>query len=285
MSGTRGPGEPTSGGGTPAWGTPAGGTPAGDTPAGDTPAWGTPAWGTPAWGTPPGQAPATPPGSCPPERDDVTAYVVRPPSGNVKAYAQGGVVGVALMLAGLVYGYGLFSVFALLLAWPMARQFVTHRPGTVWFTADAQGVYFGRVDAVYATVPLRDAPIRWSWIDSVVVFPVTRLRHEGDGVAFRTVTEQVTGVGVTRRGDPGGRRVRRRRPRRRRTGTDPGRPSDAGTRGGTPCVTRTTHRSTRTPTAASRSCSPGCRDSSNWHTAVGVTRRGDPRARSQGTIG
>jgi hypothetical protein len=197
MSGTRGPGEPTSGGGTPAWGTPAGGTPAGSTPA----------WGTPAWGTPPGQAPATPPGSCPPERDDVTAYVVRPPSGNVKAYAQGGVVGVALMLAGLVYGYGLFSVFALLLAWPMARQFVTHRPGTVWFTADAQGVYFGRVDAVYATVPLRDAPIRWSWIDSVVVFPVTRLRHEGDGVAFRTVTEQVTGVGVTRRGDPDGRVV------------------------------------------------------------------------------
>jgi hypothetical protein len=149
----------------------------------------------PAWGSPEPAAPGAP------ERGGEGAYVVKPTTGDRSLRKAAGLLGLLVVLGGFVSGLGVSALGLLLLAWPLGRHFFDAGRGTAWFTVDAAGVSFGRIVLEHAEVPVRDAPVRWSWIGSVVVFPVTRLRPGGDD-GYRTLSRSFTAVGVTRRGDP-----------------------------------------------------------------------------------
>src|SRR5262245_10195712 len=135
-----------------------------------------------------------------PERGDPTVYVVGPTVRNIYLASGGAVIGALIAMAGWRQ-YGAFSLLGLLLGWPMVTHLIDVRRGLAWFSVDARGVYFGQLDDEHVTVPVRDEPVLWSWITSVVVYRVRRLRRvsHGEGHGFSTDDRTFTAVGVTRR--------------------------------------------------------------------------------------
>jgi hypothetical protein len=156
----------------------------------------------PVRGTPEARPRPSAPDHGPPERGDVTAYVVRPTARNIHLQSGGLIVGGLGTVVGIAQGYGWMSLIPLVMAWPMARHLIDAKRGVMWFTVDARGVYFGEIDDELTTAPAPGGPVPWSWIGSVVVCPVTRIRYRRTDHGHTTETATHTAVGVTRRDAP-----------------------------------------------------------------------------------
>jgi hypothetical protein len=130
-------------------------------------------------------------------------YVVGPTLRNI--YLSSGSALIGALIVGFGWpSYGPVSLLGLGLAWPMVGHLVQARQGVAWFRVDAQGMYFGQIDDEHVTAPVQDAPVVWSWIGSVVVYRIRRLRRINHENGYSTQDKTFTAVGVTRRGGPEG---------------------------------------------------------------------------------